>query len=196
MDGKKTGLEFSDMEQASNQMAAFAERSSRIVQAFIDRQNNEDDYQVSDPFMIGQAFMDMAAKLTADPVKLAQAQTQLMQGYMDLWTQTAKRMQGETAEPVVAPAKDDKRFKDATWTEDAVFDTLKQSYLLTSNWMQSTVRDVDGLDLKSAENALRNVKTPLHCMLHVITNFCCFPVSRTSKKKIARTRVLGMNGLT
>ena len=151
MDGKKTGLEFPDMEQASNQMAAFAERSSRIVQAFIDRQNNEDDYQVSDPFMIGQAFMDMAAKLMADPVKLAQAQTQLMQGYMDLWTQTAKRMQGETAEPVVAPAKDDKRFKDATWTEDAVFDTLKQSYLLTSNWMQSTVRDVDGLDLKSAE---------------------------------------------
>ena len=60
-------------------------------------------------------------------------------------------MQGETTEPVVAPAKDDKRFKDAAWTEDAVFDTLKQSYLLTSNWMQSTVRDVDGLDLKSAE---------------------------------------------
>ena len=151
MDGEKTGLEFPGMEQASNQMAAFAERSSRIVQAFMDRQNNVDDYQVSDPFVIGQAFMDMAAKMIADPAKLAQVQTQLMQGYMDLWTRTVKRMQGETTEPVVAPAKDDKRFKDAAWTEDAVFDTLKQSYLLTSNWMQSTVRDVDGLDLKSAE---------------------------------------------
>ena len=148
---RKTGLEFPDMEQGSNQMAAFAERSSRIVQAFMDRQNNVDDYQVSDPFVIGQAFMDMAAKMIADPAKLAQAQTQLMQGYMDLWTRTVKRMQGETTEPVVAPAKDDKRFKDAAWTEDAVFDTLKQSYLLTSNWMQSTVRDVDGLDFKSAE---------------------------------------------
>ena len=151
MDGEKTGLEFPDMEQASNQMAAFAERSSRIVQAFMSRQNNVDDYQVSDPFVIGQAFMDLAAEMIADPAKLAQAQTQLMQGYMDLWTRTVKRMQGETTEPVVAPAKDDKRFKDAAWTEDAVFDTLKQSYLLTSNWMQSTVRDVDGLDLKSAE---------------------------------------------
>jgi polyhydroxyalkanoate synthase len=104
MDGEKTGLEFPDMEQASNQMAAFAERSSRIVQAFMRRQNNVDDYQVSDPFVIGQAFMDLAAEMIADPAKLAQAQTQLMQGYMDLWTQTAKRMQGETAEPVVAPA--------------------------------------------------------------------------------------------
>ena len=74
MDGEKTGLEFPDMEQASNQMAAFAERSSRIVQAFMSRQNNVDDYQVSDPFVIGQAFMDLAAEMIADPAKLAQAQ--------------------------------------------------------------------------------------------------------------------------
>jgi len=150
-DKPESGIEVPDLEQASKQMAAFAERSTRIVQAFMDRQSSNDDFQVSDPVVIGKAFMDMTAKLMADPAKLAESQTKLMQGYADLWAQTAKRMQGEEVEPVVAPAKDDKRFKDAAWSEEALYDTIKQSYLLTSNWMQSTVQDVDGLDEKTAE---------------------------------------------
>ena len=40
------------------------------------------------------------------------------------------------AEPVVEPAPDDRRFKDAAWTESALFDYIKQSYLLTARWMQ------------------------------------------------------------
>lgn len=150
-DKPESGIEVPDLEQASKQMAAFAERSTRIVQAFMDRQSSNDDFQVSDPVVIGKAFMDMTTKLMSDPAKLAESQAKLMQGYADLWAQTAKRMQGEEVEPIVAPAKDDKRFKDAAWSEEALYDTIKQSYLLTSNWMQSTVQDVDGLDEKTSE---------------------------------------------
>jgi len=145
------GVDLPDMEEASKQMTAFAERSGRIVQAFLDRQASADNFQVSDPAVIGQAFVDMTTKMMADPAKLMEAQSRLMQGYADLWTQTAKRLQGETAVPVVEPAKDDKRFKDPAWSEEALYDTIKQSYLLTANWMQATVRDVDGLDPKTAE---------------------------------------------
>lgn len=145
------GTEIPDMEEASRQMMALAERSSRIIQAFVERQNSDDNFQVSDPVVIGKAFMEMTAKLMSDPTKLAEAQAQLFQSYANLWQQTLNRMQGEEAAPVIEPAKDDKRFKDAVWTEDALFDTIKQSYLLISDWMQSTVRSVEGLDPKSAE---------------------------------------------
>ncbi len=41
---------------------------------------------------------------------------------------------------MIAPAKDDRRFKDAAWQDNQVFDFIKQSYLLTARWMQNTVR--------------------------------------------------------
>ena len=70
---------------------------------------------------------------------------------MDLWQTTARRMMGEDTAPVTAPRADDRRFKDAAWEENQLFDFIKQSYLLTARWMQQTVRDVDGLDDKTAQ---------------------------------------------
>jgi polyhydroxyalkanoate synthase len=55
-------------------------------------------------------------------------------------------MTGETPQPVVEPARGDKRFADPDWTENPVFDVIKQSYLLTSNWLNGLVADVEGVD--------------------------------------------------
>jgi poly[(R)-3-hydroxyalkanoate] polymerase subunit PhaC len=59
-------------------------------------------------------------------------------------------MMGHDAEPVIAPAKDDRRFKDAAWQDNQLFDFVKQSYLLTARWLQSTVQSVEGLEDKTA----------------------------------------------
>ncbi len=40
---------------------------------------------------------------------------------------------------------------DAAWDENALFDYIKQSYLLSARWMQSTVGEVEGLDGKTAK---------------------------------------------
>src|SRR3546814_6889918 len=70
---------------------------------------------------------------------------------MNLWQATARRMMGETAVPVAEPAPGDRRFRDAAWQENEVFDFIKQSYLLSARWLQSTVREVEGLDEKTAK---------------------------------------------
>ncbi|HCB12644.1 MAG TPA: class I poly(R)-hydroxyalkanoic acid synthase, partial [Gammaproteobacteria bacterium] len=44
----------------------------------------------------------------------------------------------------------DKRFKDEQWAENAVFDFIKQSYLLAADSLQGLVRNVEGLDDKTA----------------------------------------------
>lgn len=129
----------------------FAERSQRIVNAFMERQKAGDSYSVSDPVEIGKMFMDASIKMMADPAKFAEQQAKLIQGYADLWQATAKRMAGETVAPVIEPARDDKRFKDNAWTEETVFDYIKQSYLLASDWMTSQVRDIDEIDPKTRE---------------------------------------------
>ncbi|NQV44108.1 MAG: class I poly(R)-hydroxyalkanoic acid synthase [Rhodospirillales bacterium] len=144
-------------DQQARMVEAFqtvSERSQRIAKAFMDRQATSNGFQVADPIVIGKAFMEMTAKMLEDPQKLAEAQAALWQQYADLWSVTAKKMAGEDASPEPAPAagpSGDKRFKDDAWTEDAVYDFIKQSYLLTSDWVYNTVRDVDGLDPKTRE---------------------------------------------
>ena len=51
---------------------------------------------------------------------------------------------------VVEPAPEDRRFRDQAWSDNALFDFIKQSYLLTARWMQGTVKDVEGLDEHTA----------------------------------------------
>ncbi len=60
-------------------------------------------------------------------------------------------MMGQTVEPVAEPARGDKRFNDPAWEDEVVFDYLKQSYLLTARWLQGTVKEVDGVDEKTAK---------------------------------------------
>ena len=75
-DNQETGT-LADAEAMSRLMGDFAERSQRIVQSFCDRQTADGGFQVADPVIIGKAFMDMTAKLMADPQKLAEAQAEL-----------------------------------------------------------------------------------------------------------------------
>jgi polyhydroxyalkanoate synthase len=70
---------------------------------------------------------------------------------MKLWQNAAKGMLGEGAEPLVRPEKGDKRFRGEEWENNQIFDFIKQSYLLTSRWLQNTVHDVDGLDEATAQ---------------------------------------------
>src|SRR3546814_4526609 len=60
-------------------------------------------------------------------------------------------MMGQEAEPIATPERGDRRFKHPEWDENELFDFVKQSYLLTARWMQSTVKDVEGLDDKTAQ---------------------------------------------
>jgi polyhydroxyalkanoate synthase len=99
-----------------------------------------------DPMGVGPAMTEVMTGLANHPDKLMQAQAQLLAGYMDLWRTAALRALGETPDPVAAPAKGDKRFKDPDWSDNPAFDMMKQSYLLTSNWLNALVSGVEDVD--------------------------------------------------
>jgi polyhydroxyalkanoate synthase len=140
-------------EEAEKMQAAFSDiagRSQKLLQDFADRYN-ADGPPAADPLRLTQTFMDFTAKMLADPNKLLQAQMDLWQQYMQLWQVTAQRMMGQKVEPVAEPAKGDRRFSDPAWKDEVVFDYLKQSYLLTARWLQGTVKEVQGVDNKTAQ---------------------------------------------
>ena len=139
-----------DAQRRAENMASSAERSQRLVQAFLARQDGS-ALGHADPMNISEAFVALTQQMTADPAKLAQAQMALWQDYMTLWQNTTRQMFGEPVKPMMTPDKGDRRFKDPSWSENSVFDFIKQSYLLTSRWMIDTVRNVEGLDDQTAK---------------------------------------------
>jgi polyhydroxyalkanoate synthase len=150
-DQQGNSLKVPDPVQFTKSMAEIAEKSQRIVTEFLARQPVQDGIGMSDPLNIASAFLELTARLMGDPRKLLQAQVSLWQDYMTLWQNTTRRILGAGAEPTVEPAAGDRRFIDAAWDENTLFDFIKQSYLLTARWIQATVRDVDGLDEKTAK---------------------------------------------
>jgi len=139
-----------DPAMLSRNMADIASRSQRIVLEFLKRQG-DDALPGFDPTSIGSAFLEMTARMMANPAKLVQAQLGFWQDYMLLWQNTARRLMGETPEPVVSPAPGDRRFKHEDWHENEVFDFIKQSYLLSARWIQKVVKEVEGLDDRTAQ---------------------------------------------
>ncbi|HTR88367.1 MAG TPA: class I poly(R)-hydroxyalkanoic acid synthase, partial [Reyranella sp.] len=140
-------------EESAKMQAAFqdiATRSQKLLEDFAQRYK-VDEGAPADPLRLTNTFMDFTAKLLADPNKLLQAQMELWGQYMKLWQVTAQRMMGQPVEPLAEPARGDKRFNDPAWKDEVVFDYLKQSYLLTARWLQHTVKEVEGVDDKTAQ---------------------------------------------
>src|SRR6202012_772869 len=75
---------------------------------------------------------------------LWEKQVALWQDYLHLGQSAASNLIGDQQQPFITPDSKDKRFKGDAWEQNAVFDFLKQSYLLSARWMQHTVKDASG----------------------------------------------------
>lgn len=128
-----------------------AAQGQRLVQEFLEHAPRRHGPLDFDPLNIGGAFIEMTARLMANPVKLYEAQIDLWQRYVALWQNVTNRAWGLTDKPLITPAPDDRRFKDAAWGENQLFDFIKQSYLLSARWLQTTIENIEGLDEKTKQ---------------------------------------------
>ncbi len=144
-------------DEMSEAIADIAERSQRLVSNFLANQganqgsNQGPQFGTADPLSIGNAFLELTTRMMADPAKMMEAQVALWQGYMELWQSAGQKMMGQPVKPVASPNRDDRRFRGEDWEENILFDYIKQSYLLSARWLQNTVRDVEGLEDKTAK---------------------------------------------
>ena len=126
-------------------MVRVGQQSQKLLGDFLKRQVDGARDPV-DPLNLAEPFLLLVKAMAANPSAMVEAQFQLWREFMGLWETTARKMLGGEVEPVVAPKPGDKRFRDKDWQENQVFDFIKQSYLLTANWMQDTVAKVEGID--------------------------------------------------
>ena len=71
------------------------------------------------------------------------------------------------------PEPRDNRFKDPEWSENPVFDFLKQAYLISSRWAEDLVEDANGLDERTRHKAqfyLKQISSALSPSNFLLTN--------------------------
>ena len=132
-----------------------AERSAHILTEFAQKHvANSISAAVSDELGIARAYMDLYARMLANPYALASMSVNLILDYARLWQTSWLKALGREVAPVAAPAKSDARFKDQDWSSNFVFDYIKQSYLITARHIQHAVSSVEGLSPESEKKVV------------------------------------------
>lgn len=135
------------LSRLAEELTDIAERSQRLIADFTENADKLNAGETQQEFMlIGQTFMQYAMKLAENPIQMLEAQADLWAQYSTLWQNTLQRMTGNEAEPVATPDAGDRRFKDAEWSNNIIFDYIKQSYLLTSRWLVDQTEQAEGLE--------------------------------------------------
>jgi len=117
-----------------------------VMTASVQRSADPHVPQPYDPAAPARAFGAFAGHLLSHPAELMRAQQQAAADWMKLWSAAAARAAGATPEPVIEPERGDRRFKDAAWSEEPVFDFVKQAYLLAAKRSLALIEQAEGLD--------------------------------------------------
>ena len=125
-----------------------SELSQKIAAEYLNAPTpvNSAQEAVADPLNVASAFNELVTQMALRPDQIIKAQQNLWQHHFGLWQTFAKRAIGEAIPDYIEPGKGDKRFKDKDWQENELFNLIKQSYLVTAQWLQDTVSQVEGLD--------------------------------------------------
>ena len=134
-----------DTEQFARNMLSVGIKSQQLIGDFIKRSTDGHQPGPLDPLNISGAFLTLTKAMSGDSETVANTQVQLWKDWMGLWETTARRVLGGVAQPVVAPAPGDRRFRDAEWQQNEIFDFIKQSYLLGANAVQNMVAGLGGI---------------------------------------------------
>ncbi len=124
------------------------QKSQPLMQDFFENL----DYDVSDtsidPLNIREAYTDFFNTVLSNPQQLIDAQVSFWTNWVELWQQTTERfLEGKTVSTdLYEPEAGDRRFRSPLWHESAVFDFIKQSYLLTSSSIKDLVHNTEGMD--------------------------------------------------
>ncbi len=136
-----------DPEAFAHNMARLTEEGGKALAALMGpRETGEKPLAFAEEMnQASKTLGHVVERWLSNPQAAFAAQTRLWTGYLGLWTDTLRQMTGEQA---AAPAdtKKDKRFAGEAWAGHPMFDFLKRAYLLTSNWAEQVVEEVDGLD--------------------------------------------------
>jgi polyhydroxyalkanoate synthase len=135
-----------DSAEFAANLSTVMEKASAVWARFAEANVSDTHPMHADPLNIAPAFTELAQSWAGHPQEMGDAMMRLWLQQAELWRRSTLKLWGLQEEPLATPAPGDKRFKGEDWSQHALFDYVKQSYLLTSRWIMDTVQNVGELE--------------------------------------------------
>jgi polyhydroxyalkanoate synthase len=164
-----------DPEAFARNLAELARRTADLAALISTPQTvTSIEHQVSHAVSEGfGTFAPVLSAWLAKPRELIDLQAGIWKKQVDLWRNAARRASGEPVAPVAEPARGDRRFSDAEWSENPAFDFIKQLYLLAVSSAEELVEkaaDVDPHTRNKARFYVRQIANALAPTNFIMTN--------------------------
>lgn len=144
---QQSGSDLFDPAEMFKWMNEANERYKSVIQQFVSQNEGGGNNSSTALTDIGGNFKQLGEQLAANPMVLFDEQMSLMQGQIQLWQNTVRELLGnKDVEPIIEPARDDRRFTDPEWSENLIYNFIKQTYLLQSRSVYNVVHGVEGLE--------------------------------------------------
>ncbi len=121
------------------------ERAMPLMKDYMERFSSDLGEQSFDPFNIRDAYLDFLDKVKEDPQHYMKLQADYWNEWLHICQESTLKFFGQPSEAVIKPEDKDRRFRAPEWQDHALFDFIKQSYLLTCQWMNKTIDETRGL---------------------------------------------------
>jgi polyhydroxyalkanoate synthase subunit PhaC len=142
--------------QFAQNMTRVLDVSGRLWHAWLDKQLKGGASPSVDPLNSLPTFAELARVMWDNPQEVADLTLEYWTAQQALWQNAVSKWLGSDQQPdvnYVHMQKPDKRFAHHEWSENALFDYLKQNYLLTAGFIQNAVGSVGEMDAKDRKKA-------------------------------------------
>lgn len=147
MDDKKTF----DPAELAKTVSGIADSSMQLLKGFLSREQAAHHISMGEAMHFSRMFQAFVSRSMMDPTKIVGAQMAFWNNYASLMRNLTYRFFGQSAPAVVEPAKSDRRFKSQAWEQNPLFDYIKQTYLISADYLRALVKDTEGLDEQTAK---------------------------------------------
>lgn len=119
-------------------MAEATRESQALISDVMRNRTSPLSVRENDPFGMSKSFTKLGQALASDPATLMKANAELWQGLMTGW---GHAVSGKTTQE----SSRDRRFSDPEWTANPMFDLMRRTYELNTNWMMSLIDGAAGM---------------------------------------------------
>ncbi len=137
-----------DFVQIGHILMEASQRAQPLIQDFLQKYDPGKTLP-PDTAHLQEAYVKFMGNVMSDPQKMVDMQVKFWNDWTNLWGETTRKFLGGEGKTLYEPDKGDKRFKSPLWGRSAYFDFIKQSYLLTSRWLESIAGNTEGLDTET-----------------------------------------------
>ncbi|MBX2835191.1 MAG: class I poly(R)-hydroxyalkanoic acid synthase [Micavibrio sp.] len=140
---KPEAQQFPDPFALSQALMNAYQQSKPVFMDMIERTNKElsnaAPQPMTPPIDATESTIDLMKCIATDPLKYWSMQLGYAQKQVDLLQNSMRKFSGEETDPIITPNKGDRRFRAPEWDNSALFDFIKQYYLLASEHVQRTI---------------------------------------------------------